>query len=239
MSNLTITIDEGVLRKARIRALEQGSSVNAVLRELLEVYAGVRDSQAAAAADLVELSTKSRSRRGATRPIAPRRAASDSQRAASDSQRVASDPQRVVRSPLIRTFFDTNVLVCLFDADAPAKQARTRELLAHEADAGRATSSTQVLQEFFVAVTRKFAVPLAVEEAERVVRRLADLSIVHVDPTLILGAIGASIRSGISFRDALIIRAAQQSGAEILYTEDLQNGRRFDGREIVDPFRER
>lgn len=67
MSNLTITVDEEVLRKARIRALEQGSSVNAVLRELLEAYAGVRDSQAAAAADLIALSKKSRSRRGGRR----------------------------------------------------------------------------------------------------------------------------------------------------------------------------
>lgn len=67
MSNLTITVDEEVLRKARIRALEQGSSVNAVLRALLEAYAGVRHSQAAAATDLIALSRKSRSRRGTGR----------------------------------------------------------------------------------------------------------------------------------------------------------------------------
>ncbi|MCD6681052.1 MAG: PIN domain-containing protein [Burkholderiaceae bacterium] len=138
----------------------------------------------------------------------------------------------------MRTFFDTNVLVYLFDADAPTKQTQARKLLAREADAGRATLSTQVLQEFFVTVTRKLAVPLAVVEAERVVRRLADLSVVQIDPQLILAAIATSVRSSISFRDALIVRSAQQSGAEILYTEDLQNGRKFDGLEIVDPFRE-
>ncbi|MDT3679616.1 MAG: PIN domain-containing protein [Burkholderiaceae bacterium] len=138
----------------------------------------------------------------------------------------------------MRTFFDTNVLVYLFDADAPTKQARARKLLAREADAGRATLSTQVLQEFFVTVTRKLAVPLAVEEAERIVRRLADFSVVQIDPGLILSAIATSVRSSISFGDALIIRSAQQSGAEILYTEDLQNGQKFDGLEIVDPFRE-
>ena len=38
--NLTITVDDDVLRRARIRALEQGTSVNAVLREFLESYAG-------------------------------------------------------------------------------------------------------------------------------------------------------------------------------------------------------
>ncbi|HEY0879636.1 MAG TPA: hypothetical protein VGE10_14405 [Zeimonas sp.] len=67
MSNLTITVDEEVLRKARIRALEQGSSVNAVLRELLEAYAGVGDSQSAAVDELIALSKKSRSRRGRSR----------------------------------------------------------------------------------------------------------------------------------------------------------------------------
>jgi len=38
--NLTITVDDEVLRRARIRALQQGTSVNALLREFLESYAG-------------------------------------------------------------------------------------------------------------------------------------------------------------------------------------------------------
>ena len=67
MGNLTITIDEEVLRRARIRALQQGTSVNAVLRELLEGYAGVRDEQARAAADLLAISKAAVSRRGGAR----------------------------------------------------------------------------------------------------------------------------------------------------------------------------
>jgi len=137
----------------------------------------------------------------------------------------------------MRTFFDTNVLVCLFDADASKKQAKARKLLGREAGAGRATLSTQVLQEFFITVTRKLAVPLEVDQAERAVRRLADLSVVQVDPDLILSAIGMSIRNKLSLWDALIVRAAQESGATILYSEDLQHGQKFDALEIVDPFR--
>jgi plasmid stability protein len=38
--NLTITVDDEILRRARIRALQQGTSVNALLREFLESYAG-------------------------------------------------------------------------------------------------------------------------------------------------------------------------------------------------------
>lgn len=42
MANLTIVVDEGTLKKARMRALEEGTSVNAVLREKLEEYAGAQ-----------------------------------------------------------------------------------------------------------------------------------------------------------------------------------------------------
>src|SRR5690606_26664879 len=115
------------------------------------------------------------------------------------------DTRRTVRSPLMRTFFDTNVLVYLFDADASKKQTAARKLLGREAGAGRATLSTQVLQEFFVTVTRKLAVPLEVDKAERAVRRLADLSVVQIDPDLILSAISMSIRNKLSFWDALIV----------------------------------
>ena len=45
MTNLTITVDEQTLKRARIRALEEGTSVNAVLRDYLETYAGVSREQ--------------------------------------------------------------------------------------------------------------------------------------------------------------------------------------------------
>jgi hypothetical protein len=40
MANLTLAIDDELLRRARLRALEQGTSVNALLREYLESFAG-------------------------------------------------------------------------------------------------------------------------------------------------------------------------------------------------------
>jgi hypothetical protein len=62
--NLTITVDDATLKKARIRALEEGTSVNAVLGEFLESYAGLAAERDAAASALVALSRESRSRRG-------------------------------------------------------------------------------------------------------------------------------------------------------------------------------
>jgi hypothetical protein len=61
--NLTITVDDEVLRRARIRALSQGTSVNAVLREFLESYAG-SDVEAGARARLAELARESKASSG-------------------------------------------------------------------------------------------------------------------------------------------------------------------------------
>jgi plasmid stability protein len=62
MSNLTITIDDATLKKARLRALTEGISVNEVLRNFLESYAGVGAEQAAALDDLMDLSRRAKSR---------------------------------------------------------------------------------------------------------------------------------------------------------------------------------
>lgn len=64
MANLTITVDDETLQRARLRALEQGTSVNALLREQLEAFAGGRSAREAAVEALLDLSRRSESRRG-------------------------------------------------------------------------------------------------------------------------------------------------------------------------------
>jgi plasmid stability protein len=59
MANLTITVDDEVLKRARIRALEQGTSVNAVLAERLKAFAGETDLQARAVRSLLALAKQS------------------------------------------------------------------------------------------------------------------------------------------------------------------------------------
>lgn len=63
MANLTISVDDQLLRRARIKALEEGTSVNAVLRDYLERYTGTGRTQAALAA-FVELAERSRASSG-------------------------------------------------------------------------------------------------------------------------------------------------------------------------------
>jgi plasmid stability protein len=67
MANLTITVDEEVLRQARMRALAQGKSVNAILADYLRSYAEVGTRQEDATRGLIELSRSSRSARGRRR----------------------------------------------------------------------------------------------------------------------------------------------------------------------------
>jgi predicted nucleic acid-binding protein len=135
-----------------------------------------------------------------------------------------------------RSFFDTNVLVYLFDNAEPEKKARAQEVLEREVEAGRATLSTQVLQEFYVNVTGKLTSPLPSEVAEARVRDFSRLPLVRVDASLILAAIARSRRMTLSFWDALIVEAALSAGADRLLTEDLQHGQEIGGLRVENPF---
>jgi predicted nucleic acid-binding protein len=136
----------------------------------------------------------------------------------------------------MRCFFDTNVLVYLFDADAPAKKAIARKLFAESVAQGNALLSIQVLQEFFVAVIRKLGTPLSHNQAEQVVRALSVLPMVEPNAGMVLDAIVASHRYRLSFWDGLIVQAALRGGATVLYSEDLQHGQVFETLTVQNPF---
>jgi predicted nucleic acid-binding protein len=136
-----------------------------------------------------------------------------------------------------RVFLDTNVLVYLFDADAPAKQRHAREFIARYAPKEHLMLSTQVLQEFYVCVTRKLATPLDPDEALRAVQYLASWPVVQIDTPLIILAITRSRTAKLSFWDALIVEAALAGGATHLYTEDFQDGQMLEDMQIANPFK--
>jgi predicted nucleic acid-binding protein len=134
-----------------------------------------------------------------------------------------------------RSFFDTNVLVYTDDADSRAKQRRALDLFAAARRDGSGVVSTQVLSEYFVAATRKLGVDPAV--ARRKVELFARLHLAVLDLEDVLPAIDLHRLHQIAFWDALIVRAAQESGCGVLYSEDMQHGRRFGGVDVVNPFR--
>ncbi|MBI3372552.1 MAG: PIN domain-containing protein [Betaproteobacteria bacterium] len=136
----------------------------------------------------------------------------------------------------MKYFFDTNVLVYLFDADSPDKRKRARALFQAHSGAGDILLSTQVLQEFYVTVTRKLARPLDVAAAAEVVENFAELPMVNIDGKLILSAIHRSRGSQLSFWDALVVQAAIEGHASTLYSEDMHHGLILDGLKVVNPF---
>jgi predicted nucleic acid-binding protein len=134
-----------------------------------------------------------------------------------------------------RSFFDTNVLVYADDKAAPAKQRRAIDLVAEHRRAGTGVVSLQVLQEYFVTVTRKLRVDPQI--ARRKVELLAEFDVASPEVADILAAIDLHRLHGFSFWDALVLRAAKQAGCTVLFSEDLQQGRQIDGIQVVNPFR--
>jgi predicted nucleic acid-binding protein len=133
-----------------------------------------------------------------------------------------------------RSFFDTNVLLYTDDKAAPAKQRRALVLVAEHRRAGTGVVSMQVLQEYFVTVTRKLGVDAAT--ARRKVELLAEFDVAAPELGDILGAIDLHRLHGFSFWDALVVRTAKQSGCTVLLSEDMQDRREIDGVRIVNPF---
>jgi len=133
-----------------------------------------------------------------------------------------------------RSFFDTNILVYADDKAAPAKQRRAIELVALHRRAGTGVLSLQVLQEYFVTVTRKLR--LDAQIARRKVELLAEFDVVAPDLDEILAAIDLHRLLGFSFWDALVLRTAKEAACTVLLSEDLQPGRTIDGVQIVNPF---
>ncbi|HSY90596.1 MAG TPA: PIN domain-containing protein [Candidatus Binatus sp.] len=133
-----------------------------------------------------------------------------------------------------RSFFDTNVLIYADDQAAPAKQKRALELVAEHRRAKTGVVSLQVLQEYFVTITRKLQVDVRI--ARRKIELLAEFDVAAPEVADILAAIDLHRLHGFSFWDCLILRAAKQAGCTVLLSEDMQDTRDIDGVRIVNPF---
>ncbi len=131
-------------------------------------------------------------------------------------------------------FVDTNILVYADDQADPRKRDIARDLLQTAILEGKAKLSFQVLTEFFNVATRKLGLPAAA--ARRRVDIYASLEVFKPAVVDLLAAIDLHRLHQLSIWDALIVRAAHASGCRVLYTEDLQHGRRFDGLEVINPF---
>lgn len=137
----------------------------------------------------------------------------------------------------VEYFLDTNVLVYSFDETAPAKRKKSRALIEAALRSGRGAVSWQVVQEFLNVALHKWERPMTPADAvEYLGATLEPLCSVFPTPAIWRSALSLQTESQYRLYDSLIVASALQCGAKILYSEDLQRGRRFGKLEVHNPF---
>ncbi len=134
-------------------------------------------------------------------------------------------------------FLDTNILVYSFAEDEPDKCGRARALIEEALASGAGAISWQVVQEFLNVSLHKWERPLSTRQAATYLdNTLRPLCRVFPSVDLWHSALRIQALADYRFYDSLIVASAAEIEARILYTEDLQHGRRFDQMRIVNPF---
>ena len=135
-----------------------------------------------------------------------------------------------------RAFVDSNILIYAYDTAAGLRHAQAADKLRDLWRTRAGCLSTQVLQEFYVTITRKIPTPASAPVAREAVRRYAAWVRHPLTPDTVLRASEMSEVWQVSFWDGLILAAAEQDEATELLTEDLNHGQVIAGIRIVNPF---
>ena len=135
------------------------------------------------------------------------------------------------------TFLDTNILVYAYDVDEKVKHQIAKDILVECWKSRSGALSTQVLQEFYVTITRKLPKKIPVPEARKILREFLAWPMYQIAPADIVKASELEEKSGYTFWDSLVITAAQNTNAEILYSEDMQDGQQIGDLKIINPFK--
>ena len=136
----------------------------------------------------------------------------------------------------VKTFVDTNILVYAYDRGAGEKHVAAQRAIEQLWENGNGLISTQVLQEFYVNIRRKAQRPISISAARNLIADYLAWDPVVNNGTSILEAMDVERRYKLSFWDSLIVVAAQQSGAEILLSEDFNQGQKYDSVQVRSPF---
>lgn len=135
-------------------------------------------------------------------------------------------------------FLDTNIMLYAYDLEAENKHKIAKDIVRYFWDKRGALISTQVLQEFYVNVTRKIPKPLSLAKARSIVEQYQVWPIIANDTKSIIRASEIQERYQLSFWDSLIISSAETGGAKIVLSEDLSNNQYIAGICIQNPFLE-
>ena len=135
-----------------------------------------------------------------------------------------------------KIFLDTNIIVYAHDRSSGDKHAVAKEIMDYSWENRKGVISVQVLQEFYVCVTKKILKPLMIKNAKAILEYLSTWDVVSNDKYLVLKAIDIQERYRFSFWDSLIIQAAIQGQARMLLSEDLPEGQTVNDLKILNPF---
>jgi len=134
-----------------------------------------------------------------------------------------------------RIFVDTNILVYAHDLSAGDRHAKASAVIESLWETETGITSTQVLQEFYITVTRKIKNPLTPAEAREIIRNYLAWSIQINDPETTIRASEIEEKNNLSFWDALIVAAALRMQAQKIITEDLNHGQIIEGILVENP----
>jgi predicted nucleic acid-binding protein len=135
-----------------------------------------------------------------------------------------------------KVFVDTNILIYAHDLDAGQRNKLSADILRDLWENRIGIVSTQVLQEFYVNVTRKIENPLPKSKARGIIESYLAWPVELNDAKTVLAASEIEERHMLSFWDALIVASARNAEAEKILTEDLNHGQQIEGILIVNPF---
>ncbi len=137
----------------------------------------------------------------------------------------------------VKSFLDTNIIVYAFDQSFPEKAKIAQRLITDGAADKQAIISYHVVQEFVNVALRGFRLPIPKPDLESfVLTALIPMMAISSSPSLIIEALRLHGENQLSWYDALIVAAALQGGCRVLYSEDMQHGRRFRDLAIHNPF---
>ncbi len=135
-----------------------------------------------------------------------------------------------------RQFVDSNILIYSFDETAGEKRPRSQTLLDDLWKQRSGCLSLQVLQEFFAIVTRRLRPPLSSADAAEKVAYFSEWNLHAPGKGDLLSAIALHQDLHISLWDAMIVQSARRMDCHVLWTEDLNDGQRYAGVLVRNPF---
>jgi len=126
--------------------------------------------------------------------------------------------------------------VYAYDDHEPQKQKIAQQLITEGIQQENAVLPVQVLSEFFNVVTKQIQNPMSAGEVRQIITVLSILQVQEMDLSMVGRAIDTHAKYRISYRDALIISAAERTNCTVILTEDVSDTQSYRDIVVVNPF---